>query len=61
MQHLLRLPANQLACRESMLELTAVTKSYGETRALDDFGFQVEPGQMFGFVGPNGSGKTTAR
>jgi len=43
-----------------MLELTAVTKSYGETRALDDLGFQVEPGQMFGFVGPNGSGKTTA-
>lgn len=42
-----------------MLEISHLTKRYGEIVALDDCSFAVEPGRMLGFLGPNGSGKTT--
>jgi ABC-2 type transport system ATP-binding protein len=32
---------------------------YGERRALDDVSFAIRPGEIFGFLGPNGGGKTT--
>ena len=37
----------------------ALTKSFGETRALDEVSFEVRPGELFGLVGPDGGGKTT--
>jgi ABC-2 type transport system ATP-binding protein len=43
-----------------MLELDHVSKRYGEVVALDRLSFSVRPGQMYGFVGTNGAGKTTA-
>jgi ABC-2 type transport system ATP-binding protein len=43
-----------------MLEFDGLTKRYGSTQALRDLSFSVKPGQMFGFVGANGAGKTTA-
>ena len=43
-----------------MLELTGLTRRFGEVLALDDVSFSVPEGQMVGFVGPNGAGKTTA-
>ncbi len=43
-----------------MLNVEALSKSYGQTRALREVTFQVTPGQVFGFLGPNGAGKTTA-
>jgi ABC-2 type transport system ATP-binding protein len=43
-----------------MLELQGLTRRYGDLVALDDLSFTVAEGQMFGFVGPNGTGKTTA-
>lgn len=43
-----------------MLELRALTRRYGDVQALDGCTFSVEKGQVFGFVGANGAGKTTA-
>ena len=42
-----------------MIEVTGITKRYGDTLAVDDLSFQVRPGQITGFLGPNGSGKST--
>ncbi len=42
-----------------MITVQNVTKTYGETRAVDDLSFSVHPGVVTGFLGPNGSGKST--
>jgi ABC-2 type transport system ATP-binding protein len=42
-----------------MIELTALTKSYGKVRAVDGVTFSAVPGRVTGFLGLNGSGKTT--
>lgn len=42
-----------------MLELTGVSRSFGDRRVLDDVGFTVRRGRLTGFVGGNGAGKTT--
>jgi branched-chain amino acid transport system ATP-binding protein len=39
--------------------VTGLTKSYGAIRAVDGVSFEVMPGEIFGVIGPNGSGKTT--
>jgi ABC-2 type transport system ATP-binding protein len=44
----------------SAISFDAVTKQYGDLRALDAVSFAVEPGEMFGVIGPDGAGKTTA-
>jgi ABC-2 type transport system ATP-binding protein len=43
-----------------VLELRGLTRRFGAVTALDDLSFTVPAGQVFGFLGPNGSGKTTA-
>ncbi len=43
----------------SALEMTDVTKAYDGRTVVDHVTFAVEPGEIFGLVGPNGSGKTT--
>jgi ABC-type multidrug transport system ATPase subunit len=43
----------------SILSVGSLTKRYGKLVAVDDVTFDVQPGQVFGFLGPNGSGKTT--
>jgi ABC-2 type transport system ATP-binding protein len=42
-----------------MIEAAALTKDYGDKRAVDDLSFTVAPGIVTGFLGPNGSGKST--
>lgn len=42
-----------------MIEITGVTKSYGETRAVEGVSFSAPTGAITGFLGPNGAGKTT--
>ena len=43
-----------------MLNIQHFTKTYGEKRAVDDLSLHIAPGEVFGLLGPNGSGKTTA-
>jgi ABC-2 type transport system ATP-binding protein len=37
-----------------------IAKSFGDTKAVKDVSFSVRPGEIFGLLGPNGSGKTTS-
>jgi ABC-2 type transport system ATP-binding protein len=41
------------------IEVEHLTKHYGPSRGVDDLSFSVEKGEIMGFLGPNGSGKTT--
>jgi len=43
----------------AVIDVEGLTKSFGGRRVVDDFSIRVERGQIFGFLGPNGSGKTT--
>jgi len=41
------------------IQATNITKRYGDKTALDDVSFEVTKGELFGFIGPDGAGKTT--
>jgi len=42
-----------------VIEVTSLSKRFGETLAVDNLSFRVEPARVTGFLGPNGAGKTT--
>jgi branched-chain amino acid transport system ATP-binding protein len=44
---------------QPVLKVTDLKKSYGAIKAVDGVSFEVMPGEIFGVIGPNGSGKTT--
>ena len=43
----------------NIIELSGVTKTFGSVRAVNDLSLEVPKGCIYGFIGPNGSGKTT--
>ena len=45
---------------ENVIEVQHLVKSFGSFRAVDDISFSVKRGEIFGFLGANGAGKTTA-
>jgi ABC-2 type transport system ATP-binding protein len=44
---------------QKVIEASAVSKKFGDTQALKDISFEVSEGEIFGFIGPDGAGKTT--
>ena len=44
---------------KKVLELKNVSKSFGKRKIIDNISLKVNSGEIFGFLGPNGSGKTT--
>lgn len=46
--------------RQNIIEVDRLTKRFGDFTAVDAISFQVKRGEIFGFLGANGAGKTTA-
>jgi ABC-2 type transport system ATP-binding protein len=53
-------PNDPVATNAPAIELRGLSKSFGPTTALDQVNLVVQPGLVFGFLGRNGAGKTTA-
>ena len=48
-----------MSSEQAAIQVKGLRKSYKTVKAVDGLSFQVEAGEIFGMVGPNGSGKTT--
>lgn len=44
---------------DDVLQISGLTKTFGDRTVVNDISFEVRRGEIFGFLGPNGSGKTT--
>lgn len=44
---------------EVVMQVSHLSKSFGQRKVIDDISFDVFSGEVFGFLGPNGAGKTT--
>jgi ABC-2 type transport system ATP-binding protein len=45
--------------KDTIIQVSDLTKHYGEILAVDHINFEIAKGEVFGFLGPNGAGKTT--
>ena len=45
---------------DTILKITNLSKTYGAKKVLDNVSFEVKRGRIYGFIGENGAGKTTA-
>ena len=52
--------ANRQPPTANVIEVEHLVKAFGNFRAVDDISFTVKKGEIFGFLGANGAGKTTA-
>jgi ABC-2 type transport system ATP-binding protein len=48
-----------MGCHMAIIEIQHLTKDFGAVRAVEDLSFDIDEGKVVGFLGPNGSGKTT--
>ncbi len=55
----LEIPPRPAAHTEIAIEAKALTRRFGDFTAVDDVSFRIERGEIFGFLGSNGCGKTT--
>ena len=46
--------------KNAVIQVENLTKRFGDFTAVDNISFEVEKGEIFGFLGANGAGKTTA-
>ena len=53
------LQATEPKARDLTIQVQGVTKAFGPVTAVDNLMFDIPMGQVVGFLGPNGSGKTT--
>ena len=44
---------------QKAIESSGINKNFGSTKALNDISFSVNESEIFGFIGPDGAGKTT--
>ncbi len=44
---------------QKIIEASGISKKFEATQALKDISFEVHEGEIFGFIGPDGAGKTT--
>lgn len=44
----------------AVIDVHGLNKRFGSKQVVQDFSLQVQPGEIYGFLGPNGSGKTTS-
>ena len=51
--------ADAIRAESSAIEAHAIGFRYGDRKALSDVSFSIARGEIFGFLGPNGGGKTT--
>jgi len=48
-----------MSASDYVIDVTGITKRFGSKTVVDGVGLQVKRGEIYGFLGPNGSGKTT--
>src|ERR1700733_1977966 len=48
-----------MSASEFVIDVRGVTKKFGDRTVVNDIAMQVRHGEIYGFLGPNGSGKTT--
>lgn len=60
LQHIQHVTTNQAQDEDDVIKVDHLVKAFGSFHAVDDISFSVRRGEIFGFLGANGAGKTTA-